>query len=97
MKGLLAPAAQEAPPVYGIALWNGDRWHRTIDATSFWSEATETVPTEDGVDWYVVGRFVEADGTPSLNIAKRRCYPQPAVFADGFESGGLGAWSRVLP
>jgi hypothetical protein len=44
---------------------------------------------------YVGGHFDGAGGVPSRNIAKWAC--AAPVFADGFESGDLSAWSGAVP
>jgi hypothetical protein len=49
----------------------------------------------DGPALYAGGSFEGAGGLPSRNIARWACVPP--VFADGFESGDLSAWSGAVP
>jgi hypothetical protein len=85
-----------------IARWDGDGWSALsgpagtgINGLFKSVLALGVYDDGDGPALYVGGHFDGAGGVPSRNIAKWAC--AAPVFADGFESGDLSAWSGTVP
>ena len=78
-----------------IAKWDGTMWSPLDDAGSMNDSVTALAVHDDGSGsaLYAGGNFTTAGGTPSSFIGRYTC----SLFADGFESGDLSAWSTSIP
>jgi hypothetical protein len=86
------------PPLDLLSRWDGDAWWELGGPlggeTSFEYgsvDAFAVYDAGDGPALFLGGSFQTAGGLPARNIARWFCTPQ--VFADGFESGSVSAWS----
>jgi hypothetical protein len=75
-----------------IARWDGSGWHPVGSGPSGWVRSLAV----SGGDVYVGGEFTDTGGNPSGDHLAW-WGGEAALFADGFESGGTGAWSSTAP
>lgn len=84
-----------------VARWDGTAWSalRGPAGNGTNSEVVSLGSLEKGPrrELYAGGRFTFAGGVPSTQVGLWRCSSLDLVFADGFESGDLLAWTSSVP
>lgn len=84
-----------------VAQWDGTAWSVLAGSAGVGTEDRVRALVEfddgSGPGLYVGGRFHTAGGIVSQAIGRWSCELLPAIFEDGFESGGTEQWSSSTP